>query len=139
MKWRQAPQQQSTKHAFHTTDTSAKNYHWEKNHPPMRYRDECMSLVSSANAIYLSTRLRLSRDAANNGNDFLTFLCQINFPCFLVHSPNTKSQTKRVCVIKHQCVCYYSFMNGLHEYKLCPNARTTTLEAGDAATCNAAV
>ena len=54
----------------------------------------------------------------------LVFCVENIFPVF-THTPYTARQTKSVCVIKHhQCVCSYSCLYYLHEYKLmlmCPN------------------
>ena len=55
------------------------------------------------------------------------FLCRKLIPCFLVHTPPCyKSDKKRVCNRAHQCVCSYSYLYYLHEYKRCRCARTTT-------------
>ena len=89
----------------------------------MRYRDDCIPLVSSAHDVYqvyyLLNDLRL---AQLNRNDFSScFLCRKVFPFFVVHPPYCYKLGKKrvVCNRAHQCVC--------------------TLEAGDAATRNAAV
>ena len=64
----------------------------------------------------------------NDRNDFpLCSLCRKNISCFLVHPPHAISQTKSVCVIEHPCVCSYSYLYYLHEYKLCRCARTRTI------------
>ena len=79
----------------------------------------------------------------NNRNDFPPcFLYRKVIPCFLVHLPHALSQTKSLCVTEHQSVCVLLLVPIIllgNEYKLCQCARTTTLEAGDAATRNAAV
>ena len=42
----------TTKQAFHSAYTSPKNLLREKNHPPMRYQDECMPLISYVHTVY---------------------------------------------------------------------------------------
>ena len=69
----------------------------------------------------------------------LVFYVENLFPVFWCTPSHAMSQRKSVFVLEHQCVCSYSYLYYLHEYKLCPCARTTTLEAGEAATRGAAV
>ena len=70
------------------------------------------------------------------------FLCRNVIPCFLVHPPHAINQTKRcMCNSASVCVCSYSYLHYLNENKttsMRPNACNTALEAGDAATPNAA-
>ena len=75
---------------------------------------------------YLLNGLRVAQ--LNNRNDFSPcFLCRKATLYFLVHPPPCyTSDKKRVCNRAHQCVCSYSYLYYLHEYKLCRCARTTT-------------
>ena len=99
-----------------------------------------MSLVSYVDTVS-TTYYDLRVAQLNNRNDFSPcFLCRKLFPVFwytlLTHAI---SHTKSVYEIEHISVFSYSHLYFLHEYKLCRCARITTLEAGDAATCNAAL
>ena len=69
----------------------------------MRYRDECMPLVSSVDIVYYDLRVA----QLNNRNDLSSCsMCQKVIPCFLVHPPPMPYvRQKIVCVIEHQCVC----------------------------------
>ena len=89
-----------------------------KNHQTMRYRDECMPLVSSVDTVYIYD-LRVAH-LNNRRNDFSPcFFCRKCVPCILVHPPPipcSNSQTKNMwCVIKHRCVCSKSYLYYLHE------------------------
>ena len=79
-----------TKHAFHTDYcTSPKSLPGEKNHQPVRYRDECMPLVSSMDTVYYYD-LRVAQ--LSNRNDLChCLLCGKAIPCFFSH---VTSQTK---------------------------------------------
>ena len=79
---------------------------------------------------YLLYDLRVAQ--LNNGNDFSPcFLRRKDIPCFFVHTPPCyKSDKKRVCNRAHQCVCSYSYLYYLHDYKLRRRARTTTPHTG---------
>ena len=87
----------------------------EKNHPPRRYRDECVPLVSCVDTVYCyNYDLRVA--PLNNRNDLPPcFSNRKIIPCFLVHPPHPCYKSdKSVCAI--ECVCSYSYLYYLHEY-----------------------
>ena len=74
----------------------------------MRYRDECMPLVSSVdNVYYLLYDLRVAQ--LNNRNDCSPFFyVEKLFPVFWYTLPHAISQTKSVCEIERISVCALS-------------------------------
>ena len=69
----------------------------------MRYRAECMPLVSSVDTVYYCYDLRMAQ--LYNRNAFSPcFLCRNVFPVLRYTPSHAISQTKRVCVMKHQFV-----------------------------------
>ena len=76
----------------------------------MRFRDECMPLVSYVDTVYYCYNYDLRVAPHNNRNDFppcSSFLCRIVIPCFLVHPPHPcyKSDKTRVCNGASVSVC----------------------------------
>ena len=82
----------------------------------MRYRDECMPLVSSVDTVYMLTTFAW-RSLTTGGRTIspLFFVSKID-SLFLVHHPPlryNKSQTKIMYVDvieEHRCVCSYSYV-----------------------------
>ena len=108
----------------------------------MRYRDECMPLVSSVNTVYqvLFYYYDLCVAQLNNSNDFSPrFLCQKVIPCFLVlPSPCYKLDKKRVCNRASVCVLLPvpALLARVQTMSMCPNYHP---RGRDAATRFAAV
>ena len=91
----------------------------------MRYRDECMPLVSSVDTIYyLPYDLRVAQLNNKTNISPCFFMSKSYYLFFGTPSPCYKSDKKRVCNRAHQCVCSYSYLYYLHEYKLRRCART---------------
>ena len=116
------------KHAIHTAYISPKILLGKNNHQTMRYWGECMPLINFFRGYHLLLTTFAWRSSTTGGTIFTLFFVSKRFSLFLVHPPSLpykKSQTKSVlCVIEHRCVCSYSRLYHLHEYKLCLFART---------------
>ena len=112
----------TTKHAFHMAYTSPKSLLGEKNHPPLRYRDECMPLVSSVDAVYYYD-LRVAQ--RNNRNDFCRFFfCRkVVRPVFGTPSPCHKPDNKRACNRAPACVLLLVpiLLARVQTTSMCPN------------------
>ena len=104
----------------------------------MRYRYECIPLVSSVDTVY-HYDLRVTQ--LNNRNDFPPSLLRRKcIPCFYTPSLCHTSDKNRVCNIASSvCVLLLVpiFLARVQTMSMCPNSHNTTLEAGDAATRNA--
>ena len=131
---KRAPQQQQS-------TPSTPHILLQKNHPPMRYREECIPLVSSVDTV---CNYHLCVAQLENSNDFAPcFLCRKVIPCLFIHPPHAISQTKNVCVINIASVCVLllvpTLLARVQTMSMCRNSFNTTLEAGDATTRDADV
>ena len=129
---RQAPQQQQSTPSTPHILTSPKSL-GEKNHPPMRYLDECIPLVSPVD-IPSTTTATFAWRSLTTGTIFpLVFISKSYSLFFCTPSACHKSDKKRVC--NRALVCALN-----RTYITCRiKSYNTTLEAGDASTRNAAL
>ena len=108
----------------------------------MRYGDECMPLVSSEDTVYTTYYTTFAWRSLTTGTIVpLVFYVEKLFPVFWYTLLLAICQIKSVCVIERISACVLLLVSILlarvRTMSICPNYHT--LEAGGAATRNAAV
>ena len=103
----------------------------------MRYRDECMPLVSYVDTVYTTTTNFAWRSLVTGTILPLVFQVEKLFSVLWYTLPiHATSQTNSVCEVERQSACVLFLVPILLARVQCRFARTTTLEAGDAAALN---
>ena len=132
----------TTKHAPHVVYTSPQSILGENNHQTLRCPDECIPLVSYVDTVYTTNFTTFAWRSLTTGTIFpVVFYFEKLLPVFWYTLPLAISQTESVCVIERIGVYVLLLVSILlarvQTMSMCPNYHT--LEAGDAATRNAAV